>query len=379
MVQVKVFKWENGQWDQSFDQTSLRGEVCLLCFGERYVLEKPEILQSIQDQFGKHETVFCSTSGEIYNSRIYDHTLIVACMEFKKTSIQTAMVNINSFENAVEAGKALIGRFPEKDLAGILVFSDGHDVNGSQLVQGMNAVYKEKVLITGGLAGDGDRFKKTITGLNDILGSGNIVAVGFYGNKLKIGHGSLSGWDFFGPERAVTRSENNILYEIGGKNALENYKHYLGEEANFLPASALLFPLSVRLPGADIPVVRTILDINEKDKSLIFAGDIPEGSYVRFMKANLNKLPQAAEEAATIACNTLGHDNIDFALVISCVGRKIVLGAKCEDEIEAILNIMHERTAVCGYYSYGEISPFNNETKCQLHNQTVTITTFYEA
>jgi hypothetical protein len=35
-------------------------------------------------------------------------------------------------------------------------------------------------------------------------------------------------------------------------------------------------------------------------------------------------------------------------------------------------------TAIAGFYSYGELSPFNPGSNCELHNQTMTITTFTE-
>jgi hypothetical protein len=227
------------------------------------------------------------------------------------------------------------------------------------------------------LAGDGYNFESTLVGLNGPPEEGKILVIGFYGDKLKVAHGSQGGWDNFGLERRITKAKANVLYEIDGENALDLYKKYLGEEAKELPGAALLYPISVIIPGLDKPVVRTILSVNEEEKSMVFAGDVPEGSTVRLMRANFDRLRIAASDAASLSArNGLPDDSL--ALLVSCVGRKLVLGPRVEDEIEAVRQTLGMNVPVLGFYSYGEISPFNEGGDCQLHNQTMTITTFYE-
>jgi hypothetical protein len=248
-------------------------------------------------------------------------------------------------------------------------------VNGSELTKGLSKA-AENVLITGGLAGDDANFKSTLVGLNYNPTEGNIIAIGFYGDKLLVTHGSKGGWDMFGLERTVTKSKANVLYEINGENALDLYKKYIGPYVDKLPSSALMFPLALTIPGLSEPIVRTILSIDEEKKTMTFAGDIPEGSQVRLMKANLDNLIEASSNAAENSL--LKNQEPDFALLISCVGRKLILGPRTEDEVEAVSEAFSNRTTIAGFYSYGEISPFNNSGNCQLHNQTMTITTFYE-
>jgi hypothetical protein len=218
----------------------------------------------------------------------------------------------------------------------------------------------------------------TLVGLNAEAPSGTIVAVGFYGAYLKVAHGSMGGWEMFGPEREVTRSSANELFEINHENALEVYRKYLGAYADELPGSALLFPLSVKITATSEAVVRTILSINKEVKSMVFAGDVPEGSMVRFMKANFDKLIDAASGAARQTFKTRLVTNPRLAILISCVGRKIILDSRTEEEVEAVHEVFGNNTLCTGFYSYGEISPFSANTKCALHNQTMTITTFDE-
>ena len=349
----------------------------VMAFGCRKILSKDTIYSEIRKNFPNATILINSTAGEIIGTEVYDGTISLTAISFEKTAIKTVAVNIKDFKDSFEAGRALVYKLDVMELKNILLISDGHDVNGSDLVKGMEDVLPEKIIITGGLAGDGTAFEKTLVGLNETPVEGRIAAVGFYGNSLSVTYGSVGGWDPFGPERLITKSKKNILYELDGKPALEIYKRYLGEYAAELPASGLLFPLSIRKKFSSTPLVRTILSINEDEQSITFAGNMPEGAYARFMNANFDSLIEGASSAAQRSV----HDKIkhpDLALLISCVGRKIVLDQRIEEEIEVVKAIYGTNTAITGFYSYGEISPSFNFNKCELHNQTMTITTFTE-
>lgn len=267
--------------------------------------------------------------------------------------------------------------FDPENMKNILIFSDGHRVNGSELVRGLQEHLPEVVIITGGLAGDGSRFEKPLVGMNEIPIEGRVAAIAFYGDSLSVTFGSAGGWDSFGPERLITRSKKNILFELDGKPALDIYKLYLGEYAGELPGSGLLFPLCIRSAGSEKLIVRTILGIDEEEKSLIFAGDMPENAYARLMKANFDRLIEGASVAAQ---NSIEKDlhKPELAILISCVGRKLLLGQRIEEEVEIIRALYGSGTCLSGFYSYGEISPTSDFGSCELHNQTMTITTFSE-
>jgi hypothetical protein len=251
-------------------------------------------------------------------------------------------------------------------------------INGSDLVRGLSSRLPEYVSVTGRLAGDGSRFGETYV-IREGKPERNIVTtVGFYGSRLRIGYGSVGGWDPFGPERLVTRSQGNVLYELDGKSILGLYKTYLGELAEGLPATGLLFPLSVRVGKDDRPVVRTLLSVNEAEQSMTFAGDIPEGAYARLMKANFDRLIDGAVEAARLGNINRDEAPPDLAVLISCVGRKLILKQRVEEEIEGVRDILGASTPLAGFYSYGEICPFTRGGRCELHNQTMTITAFSE-
>jgi hypothetical protein len=263
-------------------------------------------------------------------------------------------------------------------LVHVFVLSDGLRINGSELVNGLTSQLPSDVTVTGGLSADGERFGQTLVVWDGAPESDTVVVLGFYGDRLRVGYGSLGGWDPFGPDRLITRSAGNVLYELDGRSALALYRKYLGVHAQGLPATGLLFPLALRTSGDQAGVVRTILAIDEAEQSMTFAGDIPQGTHARFMKANFDRLIDGAAGAAKTSYEALGCSSPDLALLISCVGRKLVLKQRIEEEVEGVRDIMGQRTALSGFYSYGEISPFTPSAKCELHNQTMTITTFSE-
>jgi hypothetical protein len=349
----------------------------VLGFGSSALVSQQKSFDALKSKFPNAQIALCSSAGEIYDITVLDDTISVVAMAFSSSSIQATEINVDDFLNSFDAGNSLIQNLPSDNLKMVFVLSDGGKVNGSELVKGMNSVKKEELLITGGLAGDGTKFEKTFVGLNKLPEVGKIIAIGFYGDKLELSHGSIGGWESFGLERTVTKSKNNVLYEIDHKNALDLYKDYLGKYAAELPGSALLFPLSIKLNENQETIVRTILSIDEKTQSMTFAGDIPEGSKVRFMKANFDRLIDAAHVAAT-NCLAMNKSKAKVALLISCVGRKIILSNRIDEEIEAVSEVFGEKTLLTGFYSYGEISPLKPLSNCELHNQTMTITCINE-
>jgi hypothetical protein len=379
-MQTSLFQYVDGAWEKHSVSQPLgnKDAQLVLCFGGKKVLENKDIYSVVKAQFPAADITMCSTAGEIYQDMVKENSLVAVALRFEKTKIRTASVNIADYSNSFDAAVTLGNKLPLEGLKYVMVFSDGGLVNGSELVKGLNLETGQQVLVTGGLAGDDANFNSTLVGLNEQPVEGKIVAAGFYGDAINITHGSQGGWDIFGLEKEITRSESNVLYEIEGQNALELYKKYLGDEAENLPASALLFPLYVTIPDADKPVVRTILSIDEEQKSMTFAGDVPVGSKVKFMKANFDKLTEAASIAANESLKKQ-ENSPAFSMLISCVGRKLILGERTVQEVQAVNNSFGNQTVIAGFYSYGEISPFNDGNECQLHNQTMTITSFFES
>jgi len=351
----------------------------VLLFGSSNFLDFPDPISELIDEYRESIVIGCSTAGEILGTQIFDESVSTAIVRFDHTDLRMASAPARSAEDSFAAGRQIARQLNDSRLKGIFVLSDGLHVNGSELVRGLNSEVSPSVVVTGGLAGDGDRFRRTWVLQDRRPQPGFVTAVGFYGDRIRIGHGSKGGWDRFGPERRVTKSTGNVLFELDGRPALQLYKEYLGDRASGLPATGLLFPLALRAKQTDSKsLVRTILGVNEHEQSLTFAGDIPEGAYAQLMKANFDRLVQGASEAATFTKLAADGDSAQLAVAISCVGRRLVLGGRTEEETEATLDVLPKGTKQVGFYSYGEISPYTAGT-CDLHNQTMTLTTLSEA
>jgi hypothetical protein len=350
----------------------------VLAFGDA---RSPGVSSAVRDlaaAFPSSHLLGCSTAGEILGDTVSDGSLCVAVVRFHSTQLMAATAEVRSREDSFDAGRSLAEQLATPDLRGVLVLSDGLNINGSALVSGLNSLLPPTVVVSGGLAGDGDRFGATWVLSGDRIRAGVVAAVGFYGPHVLLGHGSRGGWDIFGPERTVTRADGAVLYELDGRPALALYKEYLGERARELPASALLFPLAIKsATDAQKQIVRTILAVDEQEQSLVFAGDIPEGACAQLMRANFDRLIDGASTAGADARSLAVFDSPTLSLAISCVGRRLILGGRTEEELEAALESQPAGTKQVGFYSYGEISPFATG-HCDLHNQTMTITTIGE-
>jgi hypothetical protein len=328
--------------------------------------------------YPKSIVVGCSSAGEIHGTTVKDKSLSVSVAKFEKTDLALASFEVDGPADSFTTGQSLAKKLSaaKPGLRAIMILSEGLNVNGSELVRGVNSVLDDSIIVTGGLSGDGSRFKQTWVAIGPKVRSNVVAAVGFYGDYVQIGHGSKGGWDKFGPERVVTRSEGNVLYELDGRPALQLYKDYLGDLVDGLPSTALLFPLAIRTQGADDQRVRTILDIDEATQSMIFAGDMPIGSRAQLMRANYDRLIQGAADAASMTSGRTGEAPV-LSIAVSCVGRRLVLRQRVEEELEAALEIMPPGAHQVGFYSYGELSPLADGT-CELHNQTMTLTTLSE-
>jgi hypothetical protein len=378
LQQIKVDENNNEIVLFTTDQFNSLNANLVIAFGERLFLEKTAPYQKLKGLYPNANIVTCSTSGQISNNNLVQNNLVATAIAFEKTKIRTTEIDILLNPDIKLLGKKIKEDLLSDDLKSILVFSEGSFINGTELINELILQTRETAPIFGGLAGDEYNFEKTIVGLNSDAFPGKIVAIGFYGDNIHFGFASEGGWSDFGPEREVTHSEKNILYKIGDRFALDLYKEYLGKYAEELPGSSLYFPLSMKENATSEAVVRTILSIDEEKKSMTFAGDIPIGSKIRLMKGNFDKLIDASYNAASLIHKNQSNKP-ELALLVSCVGRKIVLGDRIEEEIEVVREVFGDNMLICGFYSYGEISPTLNKVACELHNQTMTITTIYES
>ena len=376
---MKIVQAQYTQNDWKYFQPKQKlNNPLVLVFAERRLLQQNKIIASIKKEFPYQHIIFGSTAGEIVGNQVYDNSVSVTAIEFEKSFFKISQANILAHhQDSFELGKALFEQLPKENLQHIFIISEGSFVNGSALINGLEENNTQNIKISGGLCGDNERFEKTLVAYNETPKEGEVAIIGLYGDSLEVTASSCGGWMPFGPERTITKSKDNILYEIDGLPALDLYKKYLGEKSLDLPHSALLFPLNIKAEGKDLPVVRTILNIDEDEKSMIFAGDIPEQSKVQLMMASVDAIVVGAGEAAKKAMQNR-KNKPQIALLVSCIGRKLVMAQRTEEEVEEVLDIIGAQTLTTGFYSYGEIAPFQSQDSCELHNQTMTLTLISE-
>jgi hypothetical protein len=373
-MKVEQITWsERSGWQHP---ATIADAQMVLAFGQRSIFEQPAFADDLASEWPAAIRVGCSTAGQIRGTEVIDEGAVVTAVRFEHTEVRVAAAPVTAGDSA-SAGALLAQELAGPGLAHVLILSEGLDINGEALVRGLGEQLPANVSVSGGLSADGEHFKATLVLCDRTVKNNTVAALGLYGSRLRVGCGSLGGWDPFGPERQITRSKGNVLYQLDGHSALALYKRYLGDHAADLPASGLLFPLSLRTREVSAPVVRTILSVNEADQSLTFAGDVPAGGYVRLMKANFDRLIDGAVGAGRVSADAVDGP-IDLALLISCVGRRMVLRQRVEEEVEGVRDIVGPDATIAGFYSYGEISPFTPKARCELHNQTMTVTTFSE-
>lgn len=384
-MQLEQIVWTDRGFDLS-DEGQLRAAQWVLVFGGTEELSRVELRAALRARYPTATFMGCSTAGEIAGGRVRDRSVVATAVLFEHTAFSCAEVELLDAKQSRAAGAELAAALDHPELSHIFVLSEGLKVNGSELVSGLVAGARAGVAVTGGLSGAGEKLVGHTLVWLERSGTiaapreGRVIGIGFSGSRIRVGYGSMGGWDPFGPERMVTKATANVLYELDGRPALELYKRYLGEHAASLPSSALLFPLSLRSAeeASGRGVVRTVLGVDEAEGSMTFAGDLPVGSYVRLMKANFERLLDGANGAAKTSLEPLGASSPELAILISCVGRKLVLKQRIEEEVESVQEVLGPAATLCGFYSYGEISPFTPEARCELHNQTMTITTLSE-
>jgi len=368
---------ESGGWSDPWGDGLDSAAAIVFVFGGSDRMRSGDGLAELKALYPGAPFFGCSTAGEISGVSVSDDTLVATAVSFRSTHVQLRSVTFTGDPDSRAVGLNLASELPREDLVHVMALSDGLHINGSDLVRGLLSGLPENVGLSGGLSGDGGRFQETFVIGDEGPAMRTVSVLGFYGPDIRISCGSEGGWDPFGPERVITRSEGAVLYELDGKPALNLYKLYLGEYASGLPATGLLFPLSIRSVNGDYSVVRTILQVDEATGSLTFAGDMPTNYRARLMKAGHERLLDGAEAAAQ-ACIKQDEPAADLAILISCVGRKMVLNQRIEEELEGVRQVLGPDVTLAGFYSYGEMSPMTNSSRCELHNQTMTVTTFRE-
>lgn len=374
-MKSEQIRWSEKSGWSIYDGEEAENRDLVLVFFDHPSCQSPEWFEQVREMYPNAIIAGASSSGNVLDTIISDQDAVATAITFERSHVRCVSKKIADFSDGQMLARALSEALLDESLRHVLILSDGLSVNGSELARGFSQILPEGITITGGLAGDGTRFGTTYVMAQGPAETGTVAVIGFYGETLRAKSGCFAGWDEFGPERVITRSEANVLYTIDDKPALELYKSYLGEFAADLPGSGLRFPMSVRQNTEATPLIRTLLAVDEEAQSLTFAGDVPQGHLCRLLKTNMDLLIEHAGLAAE--ASKVEQDDDFLVIAVSCVGRRLVLGQLCEEELEIIRESLGEKAVMTGFYSYGELSE-KGEARCTLHNQTMTLVSIYE-
>jgi hypothetical protein len=374
------------RWTPLSGWTNVPDWICdaglVLYFGPTAALESGQPYLSLRSLLPKADILGCSTGTQIIGKQVEDDLVTAVALHFSQIHTRCFCLNIASTESSEEIGEQLANALFASDLGAVLVLSDGLHVNGTRLVKGLSGALGNVMPIFGGLAGDGANFQKTLVGLNSPPSERQVAVIGFYGSALRVSQAAAGGWDSFGPKRVITSAQGNVLLALDDKPALDLYERYLGDEAQGLPGTALLYPLCIWNDATHPePQVRTVLSVDPQTRSMTFAGDIPIGWSAQLMRGFHERLVEGAAAAAIVAKQTMAQDcdGDSLALLVSCVGRRLLMGEKTSEEIEAVSEALDKGTVTLGFYSYGEIASREYKGRCDLHNQTMTVALLGEA
>lgn len=373
-MQTEQYRWsaESG-WEPQAPPGSLgdSAQMVLIFFGSKLAQEW-NWYDAVRLAYPRARLIGCSASGQIQGSAVRDASVVVTAVAFEHTRVEVARGVISHPDGGYDAGRDLASSLDPKDLSAVLLIADGINANATDTLSGVTSTLPAGVCVFGGCASNGHTLRDTSVICDAPPEANTIAALGFYGRRLKIGMGSSGGWDPFGLDRIITKSRKNVLYELDGRPALPIYKKYIGPAADDLPGSGMLFPISIRTGDSSRYVLRGVLSVDEKEQSITFAGNVPEGAHARLMFGSVEHLIDGSLEAAEMTQQSLAPISPQLLIVVSCVARKLVLNQRTAEELECFDEVFPQRPETAGFYALGEIATLGSDDHADFHNETLT-------
>lgn len=320
-----------------------------------------------------------TTAGEFISSEISEGGIVIMLLDvnpayFKLWFFETK--DSSAFEMSKQLGARGKAAFPQP---AFVIASGWLHADGEQIIQGIEEGYGGDVSIFGGVAGDDLQMSEPIVFSNHHQSTTGIVALILDGDKIDTKGIATCGWKPIGITKTVTKSNRNIVYTIDDKPALDLVIKYLGLEidnavgGNMVTSLGAYYPLQLERENAP-PVMRTAMLGNKEDRSLICAGNIPQGSKIRF------SLPPDFDVIDTVVaeCNDLKNGNqteADALIMFSCISRYLSFGVMTSEEIERVINVWN--APFIGFFSYGEYGK-SKMGKHEFHNNTCCVVALKE-
>jgi hypothetical protein len=277
-------------------------------------------------------------------------------------------------EAATHLSNAALQKFskPSLILLSTSLTQNGIMLDGEALIRGIEKTIGTDVNLFGGMAGDDMSFTGTYVFSNKQSTDYGFTAIAFNEEKIQMYGVALSGWKSIGVSRTITKSKNNLLYEIDGKPALEMYLRFLGEDvdaiqdqAKFFNGVGIHYPLQIERKDRE-PMMCNPMDYNKEENALILESVVEEGSRFKFSTPpDFDIVEAVVAKAKEIRSQ---HDvDADAILIFSCASRLSALGPMAQQENDGLAEIW--RAPMAGFYTYGEYGRAING-KHEFHSTT---------
>jgi len=318
-----------------------------------------ELVETLKLLIPHIKIIGTTTDGEILEEKTYELSTVLAFSFFESTQVVSYGVEVQN--DSYKTASKLINLFDTTKVAKVAIsFADGLNINGDEFISAFNE-YDNNLVLAGGLSADNAKFQQTIVFTEDkIFTTGAVVGL-LYSDTLEVSSKASFGWESIGKTMTITKSHQNIVYEIDGVSCVDIYAKYLGSDiARCLPETGIEFPLIIKKGALRIP--RAVIG-NNNDGSLIFAGNLNEGDKVTFGYGNID----AIVDSGSNIYRDVNVKNSESIFVYSCMARKALLQENIEEEMMPLSYI----STVSGFFTYGEF--FSNERDKEFLNQTMTI------
>jgi len=344
--------------DNSFDSNKTLIQIFCAKSDQNYI---QNIQQIIHNNFPRSVLIGATSDGTIAGGNYYEKKSVIIISKFENTFLKTSLKESNVEDEYFQIGSVIAQELIRNDTKVIITFADGISINGEEYINGISSVNNE-IIISGGMAADDGNIKKTYVFDNTKITSCGMVAVSLSGKDLHVNNGYSFDWMPIGKEMEVTKAVANKVYEIDGKSVIDIYAKYLGKDiAKHLPKTGIEFPLVFDKNG--ISIGRAV--IGRSGDALIYAGNLPEKTKVRFGIGNISLIVRDSDYSIE---SSLKEYSIkpEAIFIYSCMARRRLLGRYIEHELKTLEGVAKSG----GFFTYGEF--YNKNKHTEFFNETLT-------
>ena len=313
-----------------------------------------------------------TTAGEFIDEEVGAESVAILLMEIDRTSFTVLFedVDARSTRNVANGiGQTSLRLFSNP---AFIVCGSGVTADGEMIIRGIEDVVGEDVTLFGGMAGDDFTMTGTFVFTNGKSTDNGIVAIVLDQDKYIMDGLAVCGWKSVGTTKTVTKSDGCWVYTIDDEPALGMIVKYMGltslnkeVENEIVLNIGSNFPMELQLQNGGT-VMRTAMLANWKENSFMCAGNVPQGSKIRFtLPADFEVIDDVVSSCQEVKDTQLPQ--ADVMILFSCKARHIAFGPLIRREIQGLKNIWNVPMAGC--FSYGEFGKARN-AKQQFHNIT---------